>query len=272
MTGVYSSYAQAWQERARHAVHRVETDRPHACLEVEISACADGALDVRVVADRRREVAHETWHAEGGAVRLPERSLFARVEAVPGGLASVVASGVWANPEPYRLLRARRFRGWVEVPAEGEAPPFGTGTAYHRVAGLALHDQGGVVEVEGRGGPLAIELSRLLYGRSLEVLKLAVYEVPAAEVHRREPRRVVRLGRAGVRAPRDQRARGGHGVDAGGVRAGEQRRRERPALVYRVVGVGGKPPRPPPRGRMAVPPLFKLMLTGRPAPLASRVH
>ena len=181
MTGVYSSYAQAWQERAPHAVHRVETDRPHACPEVEV-ADAVGALDVRVVADRRREVAHETWHAEGGAVRLPERSLFARVEAVPGGLASVVASGVWANPEPYRLLRARRFRGWVEVPAEGEAPPFGTETAYRRVARLALHDQGGVVEVEGRGGPLTVELSRLLYGRSLEVLKLAVYEMPAAEV------------------------------------------------------------------------------------------
>ena len=182
MTGVYSSYAQAWQERAPHAVHRVETDRPHACLEVEISACADGALDVRVVADRRREVARETWHAEGGAVRLPERSLFARVGVTPDGLTAVIASGPLASSEPYRLLRARRFRGWVEVPAEGEAPPFGTETAYRRVAGLALHDQGGVVEVEGRGGPLAVELSRLLYGRSLEVLKLAVYEMPAAEV------------------------------------------------------------------------------------------
>ena len=187
--GLYSSFQQAWQERAPLAVHRVETSAPHACLEVEVAAGARG-LDVRVVADRQREVAREVWRPAGAAVALPPGSFFSEVTVTPRGLSASVARGPWAAPTPYRLLRARPFRGWVEVPADGPYDPeTGSETAYRRSAGLRLHDQGGLAEVPadaaGRplaGQPLAVELTQLVYARSLEVLKLAVYAMPASAV------------------------------------------------------------------------------------------
>ena len=182
MTGLYSSFGQAWQEHVPLDVHRVEAETPHACLEAEVIQ-AEVGLAVRVVADRQREVARETWAVEGGAVRLGPGSLFRHVEVADGGLAAVVEDGPLANPAPYRLLRARTFRGWAEVPEAGPySPAVGADTAYRRTGGLVVHDRGGLVEVEADGGPLTVELSRPLYGRTLEVLKLAVYPLPAAEV------------------------------------------------------------------------------------------
>ena len=182
--GVYSSFQQAWQERAPQAVHRVETDAPHACLEVEVAPGA-GGLDVRVIAERRREVAREVWQASPGGVVLPADSLFASVEVTAGGLSADVGGGTWANPAPYRLVRARPFRGWIEVPEDGPYDPVrGAETVYRRVSDLRLHDQGGVVDIEAdaSGTPLAVELTRPVYARSLEILKLAVYATPAREV------------------------------------------------------------------------------------------
>ena len=183
MTATYSSFQQSWQERAPLAVHRVEAEVPHVCLDVEVTE-RDGALDVRVVRDRQREIGRETWAREGRRIDVGAGSLFERVEVRPGGLAAVVAGGALANPEPYRLLRARTFRGWVEVPEHGPYDPaVGSETAYRRAAGLLVHDQGGLAEVVGADGrPLTVELAQLVYGRTLGVLKLAVYDLPASAV------------------------------------------------------------------------------------------
>ena len=183
LAGTYSSFQQAWQERAPQAVHRVEASAPHACLELVVTT-AGGGLDVHVRQDRQREVARETWGVSGGVITLPADSFFAEVAVTPDGL-SAAGRGELATPEPYRLLRARPFRGWIEVPADGPYDSArGSETAYRRVSGLGLHDQGGLAEIaaDATGQPLAVELTRLVYARSLEVLKLAVYDTPAAEV------------------------------------------------------------------------------------------
>ena len=183
MTGIYSSYQQSWQERAPLAVHRVETEAPHACLDAVVTQ-AGGRLAVVVLRDRQREVARETWTRDGDRIDVGAGSLFDRVEPVPGGLAATVASGALANPEPYRLLRGRPFCGWVEVPEGGPYDPaVGSDTAYRRAAGLRIHDQGGLAEVVGADGrPLTVELTQVVYGRTLGIFKLAVYDLPAAEV------------------------------------------------------------------------------------------
>ena len=180
LAGTYSSFQQAWQEHAPQEVHRVPSASPHGCLEVIVQ---DGG-EVRVVADRQREVAREAWEARAGGIVLPPGSMFTSVEVTPDGLAATVQDGEWANRQPYRLLRARPFRGWIEVPEGGPYDPeVGPDTVYRRTASLRLHDQGGLAETaDAHGQVQTVELTQLVYARSLRILKLAVYAVPAREV------------------------------------------------------------------------------------------
>ena len=74
---------------------------------------------------------------------------------------------------PHKLMKCRPFKGWVAIRKDG------TEDKYEFVGNLRLHDQGWrmrVVKPDGTATPYTVELSQVIYEKSINVLKLAVYE------------------------------------------------------------------------------------------------
>jgi CpeT/CpcT family (DUF1001) len=73
----------------------------------------------------------------------------------------------------HKLMRCKPFKGWFAVQKEGKEEK------YEFVGNLRLHDQGWkqrVILPNGTVTPYSIELSQVMYEKSIAVLKLAVYE------------------------------------------------------------------------------------------------
>ena len=73
----------------------------------------------------------------------------------------------------HKLKRCSNFKGWFALEKAGLAD------AYESARDLLLHDQGGRVRLkttDGKPMKYTIELSKVLYGKNQEVLKLALYE------------------------------------------------------------------------------------------------
>lgn len=185
--GRFTSFAQAWQERAPLAVHRVHAATPHPLVEIETALDADGRLSVVLREGRHapRVVAEETWLQDADGAWFSVTGSVADAQRDGDGWTLQIDRGELAHPEPYRLARARPFRGWVELPDRGgEASERGTDQTYRRVSGLALHDGGGLASLpdDDPAAPLTVELAQLVYAKTLPILKLAVYRRPAEEV------------------------------------------------------------------------------------------
>ncbi len=76
---------------------------------------------------------------------------------------------------PYRMLRCRFFSGWIEYPLP-ENPD-----STFRMGNLKLHDQGGIIQLtleDGTKSDYSVELTQLVYGKQIAIMKLAVYQEP----------------------------------------------------------------------------------------------
>jgi CpeT/CpcT family (DUF1001) len=74
---------------------------------------------------------------------------------------------------PHKLKRCRFYRGWMLLEKAGF-----TGE-YHQMRNLLWHDQGKRVRLhteDGKATKYEVELACVVYGKDLEVLKIAVYE------------------------------------------------------------------------------------------------
>jgi CpeT/CpcT family (DUF1001) len=73
----------------------------------------------------------------------------------------------------HKLMKCRPFKGWVAIRKDS------TEDKYEFVGNLRLHDQGWrmrVVKPDGTVTPYTVELSQVIYEKSVNVLKLAIYE------------------------------------------------------------------------------------------------
>lgn len=74
---------------------------------------------------------------------------------------------------PHKLKRCRYYTGWTLLQKAGFE------NEYEVQRGLTIHDQGGRVRVlttDGKPTKYTIELACVVYGKNLEVLKIALYE------------------------------------------------------------------------------------------------
>jgi CpeT/CpcT family (DUF1001) len=74
----------------------------------------------------------------------------------------------------HKLKRVNFFKGYVTFKKEGE-----TGEVFQIMKGVVLHNHGGKVRMldnEGKPSKYSVELSNVIYGKSLVVMKLAIYE------------------------------------------------------------------------------------------------
>ena len=84
------------------------------------------------------------------------------------------------DSEPYRMLKCRFFSGWIEYPL----PDIPDSTYFMR--NLKIHDQGGIVPLvleDGTVTDYSVELTQLVYGKRISIMKLAIYEEPFDSIH-----------------------------------------------------------------------------------------
>jgi len=79
----------------------------------------------------------------------------------------------------YRMIKCRFFAGWIEYPSP-ENPE-----DVYRMGDLVLHDQGGIIPLtfsDGQKGKYVVELTQLIFAKTLPIMKLAIYEEPFEEI------------------------------------------------------------------------------------------
>jgi hypothetical protein len=82
-----------------------------------------------------------------------------------------------ASNVPYQMLRCRFFKGWIQLAMDNIKKD----SIYH-YGNLRIHDQGGKVQLkmpDGKPVNYTVELTQLIFGKNLPIMKLAVYEMPA---------------------------------------------------------------------------------------------
>jgi len=80
---------------------------------------------------------------------------------------------------PYQMLRCRYFSVWIQYPLP-ENPD-----SVYSMRNLRIHDQGGIVQLKLEDGTpveYTVELTQLVFGKKIDLMKLAIYEMPIEEV------------------------------------------------------------------------------------------
>lgn len=163
LVGNWDNFQQFWLENTETDMHRTETNEKHRHLSLQISENENGQLQAEV---------HEGRNAKNfiEKISLPEDIKMNGDTLYLSGLTH------FENKDPYRFIRTRKFSGWLEMPME-QYPD-----SIHRKSNLEIHDQGGMAEIAWEGKVYTAELTQLLFGKKLAIMKLAVYDMPIDSV------------------------------------------------------------------------------------------
>ncbi|MFN4144427.1 MAG: hypothetical protein ACK4GN_01295 [Runella sp.] len=199
--GEFNNFQQCWQQHTQVEMHRVDTDFPHRHLHLEIISLQDNGFEMLISDPKTKElisvqkgyVISPPTDDQKLQVRLEKGQIWNFVlknevfEAVSdGGECWIVSKNGhqiclqnhFSNDEgvPYRMLKCRFFKGWIEIPIQEEGQE-----KTHHFGNLRLHDQGGSIQLkmpDGTLGNYTVELTQLIFGRKLPIMKLAIYELP----------------------------------------------------------------------------------------------
>lgn len=136
--------------------------------------------ELKSMSQLKEVVASLYWTKEQG--KITAVSTFGNRKLVlEGDTLYMQGAGLFGETDlPYRMLKCRFFSGWVEYPLPED--PDST----YRMGNLRLHDQGGIVQLKlGDGTPTdySVELTQLVYGKRISIMKLAVYQEPFEDIH-----------------------------------------------------------------------------------------
>lgn len=218
ISGEWDNFQQCWMENTETESHRVPTAHPHRHVHSVFERdTAAGPWVWRVEhyeGNRRRLLARYAMHLKelpGGQWQTDFSPL--RAESTPGTLPAPIRwhfeegafigqssdgtssfalkkdtfwlldKGLFDRPdnEPYRLLKCRFFRGWIQYPMDHVRPD-----SVYFFATLTLHDQGDAAQLlfpDGTAGEYTVELTQLVHSRRTPIMKLAIYTDPPERLH-----------------------------------------------------------------------------------------
>lgn len=169
IVGKWDNFQQYWLENTETDIHRVETDDKHRHLSLKIEETNSGKLNVEIREGRNGKTLVEkiTWE---------DALLGYDVLKIEGDTLLLGGNAPFKNKDPYKFIRTRKFSGWIEVPM-----PQYTDSIY-RQRNLEIGDQGGMAELNVEGIQYTAELTQLLFGHKLAIMKLAIYDIPLDSV------------------------------------------------------------------------------------------
>lgn len=215
LIGEFDNFQQVWLQHTDTDLHRVYTDCPHRLIHTVIvplqheGSGFDALLNATYYTDRNplQRIGHWIYGLKGHTLTVFEAERFG-IQSIPietiqwqqkeDGWHGHSPKGQWQlsskglkirhqDPqslffnaaEAYQMLRCRFFTGWIETPNDN-AP-----NGIYRYPGLRLHDQGDKVQLrhaDGTLGKYTVELTQLVFGHTIPIMKLAVYELDSEAV------------------------------------------------------------------------------------------
>ena len=169
LVGHWDNFQQYWLENTADDIHRTETDDKHRHLSLNIDEGAEGNFSVELREGRNGKNLVEK-------ITLTAADLSGPNFKIEGDTLFVSGREHFENKDPYKFIRTRKFSGWIEMPMK-QYPD-----SIYRKRHLEIHDQGGMAELELEGGIYTAELTQLLFGQKLAIMKLAVYDMPLDSV------------------------------------------------------------------------------------------
>lgn len=169
LEGTWDNFQQYWLENTETDIHRVKTDDKHRHLSMVIQEAENGGYSAALKEGRNGQQFVET-------IALSEADLAGPDFKIDGDTLYVTGRSHFENKDPYKFIRTRKFSGWIEVPMK-QYPD-----SIYRKSNLEIHDQGGMAELHVDGIQYTAELTQLLFGQKLAIMKLAIYDMPLDSV------------------------------------------------------------------------------------------
>ena len=191
LIGEYNNFQQYWQENTEEELHRVDAPHQHQHRHLEcVYDDSKNNLIIRLHAGRAKGelISEHMFKVENDTILLDGKQMknegdlisnaegFIRIENGDihfSGLEILEQCG----SSPYVFKPCRYFSGWIQYPPNIEQPD-----ELYSLRDLEIHDQGGYVELDVEGVDYTVELTQLVYAKTLKIMKLAVYDIPMSEV------------------------------------------------------------------------------------------
>ncbi len=167
-SGHYDNFLQYWLENTKTDIHRVETEEKHRHLSLNIEETDSGAYNFEIREGRNGKTLVES-------IVVTKNDLTQNVKKI-GDTIYVSNMKHFENKTPYKFIKTRKFSGWIEMPLEQYED------STYRKSKLEIHDQGGMAEIDIDGVQYTAELTQLLFGKKLAIMKLAIYNMPLDSV------------------------------------------------------------------------------------------
>ncbi|TAE32240.1 MAG: hypothetical protein EAZ91_05055 [Cytophagales bacterium] len=199
LDGSFDNFQQVWQENTNDKIHRVSVPQTHRHVHIKCSVdSVGGTIKMTIYEGRNNKTLLATKtlaiQKQKGETRLTiDGQNPVRVQLRPDGFDTefgqvrLHGDTLWVNhpdlvqinggpAQAYRLLRCRLFTGWLQYPL-----PSKPDSTYFQ-NNLTMHDQGGMVTLNIPGAKYTAELTQLVYGQKIKLMKLAIYEMPMDSV------------------------------------------------------------------------------------------
>ena len=170
--GEWDNFQQVWLEKTDSDLHRVSTVNAHRHFHILIQPKSNKQDILEVIIREGRN-----------GKRFVEKLTFSKKEiknsknfTVLGDTLFVKGQAPFVHKQPYKLIRSRYFNGWLQYPLQ----QFKDSTYIKR--NLQIHDQGGMAQLNAEGVNYTVELTQLIYGKQINLMKIAVYNIPMDSV------------------------------------------------------------------------------------------
>jgi len=167
IVGEWDNFQQYWQENTEEEIHGIKTDDKHKHLSLKIKEEKKGSFLIEVREGRNGENFIENLY-------FTKKDLKNNYVTLSGDTLFIKGENHFKNKDAYKFIRVRKFSGWIEYPI--------TEDNVHHQGNLEIHDQGGMAALDIDGVDYTVELTQLIYGKKLEIMKLAIYDMPLNKV------------------------------------------------------------------------------------------
>lgn len=197
--GDFDNFQQHWKQNTDEDLHRDKSPIKHEHVHVKFKKVKDlaNAFDVGFYKGRNNSefVKSQRWlfshnddghwnldiDGHGSIILNSKNGAFESEDGgvyIKGDTLKFNGLGVFPTKDevPYTFVRCRYFSGWLQCPYPDDPD------SLYSQRDLQIHDQGGMVELDFEGIDYTAELTQLVYGHKIKIMKLAIYDMPLAEV------------------------------------------------------------------------------------------
>ena len=193
LSGSFDNFQQVWQENTSDDIHRVAIEKKHRHYHFKFSVDSttqnvikismfEGRNNKTELGVKSMEITKKNADLFLSINKQNPLKLLMNNEGFSTASGEIKLKGdtlyishpdlVESNKVPYRFVKCRFFTGWLQYPVPNKKD-----STYFQ-NNLLLHDQGGMAELKYPNAKYTAELTQLVYGQKIKLMKIAIYEMP----------------------------------------------------------------------------------------------